>query len=347
MSDNEPSQTFPIAKIKSLVEDLLIPNPVIYWMDFLFSVSLGWGSFILILQAELFSIQQIFFYLIASLAIYRAAIFTHELVHLKKGTFKFFRFVWNVLAGCPLLIPSFFFSAVHSNHHQQKAYGTLEDGEYYPFAVKSPYKIISYILFSFCIPILFYFRSVVLTPLSYLNKNLRTLVWERTSSLAIDLSYRRPPPYRRDESTWQLQELLASFYGIGVTVLIIMGQLPLGVLILWYLICAPVHLLNALRTLGSHYFRYSGEKEMGLTEQYLDSVNIPGNLILTGLWTPLGLRYHALHHLIPEMPYHALRQAHRRLMQELPDTSLYEKTINSSLWSILSRLWREARENSR
>ena len=153
MSGNEPSQSFPIAKIKSLVEDLMIPNPALYWTDFLFSVTLGWGMFILTLQAELFSLNQIVFYLIASLAIYRAAIFTHELVHVKRGSFKVFRFVWNVLCGCPLLIPSFFYSAVHSNHHQQKSYGTLGDGEYYPFAVKSPYKIITYMLFSFCIQI--------------------------------------------------------------------------------------------------------------------------------------------------------------------------------------------------
>lgn len=347
MFDNEPSQTFPIAKIKSLVEDLTTPNPAFYWTDFLFSVTLGWGMFILTLQAELFSIQQLFFYAIASLAIYRAAIFTHELVHLKQGTFRAFRFVWNVLCGCPLLVPSFFYSTVHSNHHQQKSYGTLGDGEYYPFAVRSPTKIITYILFSFCIPVLFYLRSVILTPLSYLNKNLKALVWKNASSLTIDMSYQRPPPYRRDESTWRLQELLASFYGIGVTVLIIMGKLPPGVLILWYLVCAPVYFLNSLRTLSSHYFRNPGEKEMALTEQYLDSVNIPGNLILTGLWSPLGLRYHALHHLVPELPYHALGKAHRRLMQELPDTSLYEKTIHSSLWSVLSRLWRDARENSR
>jgi hypothetical protein len=36
---------------------------------------------------------------------------------------------------------------------------------------------------------------------------------------------------------------------------------------------------------------------------------------------PLGLRYHALHHLFPSLPYHALGTAHRRLIVALPPDS--------------------------
>ncbi len=38
---------------------------------------------------------------------------------------------------------------------------------------------------------------------------------------------------------------------------------------------------------------------MSVTEQYLDSVNVPPPGLLPALWAPVGLRYHALHHLLP------------------------------------------------
>jgi fatty acid desaturase len=31
------------------------------------------------------------------------------------------------------------------------------------------------------------------------------------------------------------------------------------------------------------------------------------------------LRYHAIHHLLPGLPYHALGEAHRRLIAAMPD----------------------------
>ncbi len=38
---------------------------------------------------------------------------------------------------------------------------------------------------------------------------------------------------------------------------------------------------------------------MSVTAQYLDSVNVPPPGTLPALWAPVGLRYHALHHLLP------------------------------------------------
>jgi fatty acid desaturase len=49
-----------------------------------------------------------------------------------------------------------------------------------------------------------------------------------------------------------------------------------------------------------------------VTAQYLDSTNVPDGF-LPYLWAPVGLRYHALHHLLPSLPYHSLGEAHRRI----------------------------------
>jgi fatty acid desaturase len=57
------------------------------------------------------------------------------------------------------------------------------------------------------------------------------------------------------------------------------------------------------------------------------------------LWAPVGLRYHALHHLFPSLPYHNLGKAHRRLMRELPADSPYRQTESPHLWASLRLLW--------
>jgi fatty acid desaturase len=106
-------------------------------------------------------------------------------------------------------------------------------------------------------------------------------------------------------------------------------------------------LLNSLRTLAAHSYRNPGDRIMEFAEQYLDSVNVPGNRLFTTLWAPVGLRYHATHHLFPALPYHALGEAHRRLVRELPDNTLYLQTLRNSLWDALRRLWREARAHDR
>lgn len=186
------------------------------------------------------------------------------------------------------------------------------------------------------------FGFAVLTPLSYLVPPLRGLLWERASSLTIDLRYHRPPPARRDDATWRLQEFLTFALGAGALGLIAAGRLPLAILGVWYAVVWLIFLFNSLRTLAAHAYRNPGDRPMSAAEEYLDSVNVPGNPLWTPLWAPVGLRYHATQHLFPALPYHALGQAHRRLIERLPDNHLYLAANRQSLWDALRRLWREA-----
>ena len=84
---------FPVREAFDLVRDLMTPNPWIYWADFLFHISLGWAAFFVALTSPFFSFWQIGAFVVAVLALYRSAIFVHELAHLKKGTFKEFRII--------------------------------------------------------------------------------------------------------------------------------------------------------------------------------------------------------------------------------------------------------------
>jgi fatty acid desaturase len=103
-----------------------------------------------------------------------------------------------------------------------------------------------------------------------------------------------------------------------------------------------VFVLNSLRTLAAHCYRYPGVRAVDFTDQFFDSVDVPGNPLVTSLWAPVGLRYHATHHLFPSMPYHALGAAHRRLARCLPDDARYLEVTRKSLWDALTRLWSDA-----
>ena len=112
-----------------VTRDLNAAKPAIYWADFLLSVAIGYGSLAgaIISQSVAFAV---IFGLIAVLALYRAGSFIHELTHIRRNALPGFHFVWNVLFGIPMLIPSFMYEGIHSIHHRTKKYGTVEDPEY-------------------------------------------------------------------------------------------------------------------------------------------------------------------------------------------------------------------------
>ena len=333
---------FPLREAHHLVRDLMTPNPWIYWTDFLFHITLGWAAFFTALLSPAFSLWQLGGFVVAVLALYRSAIFVHELAHLKKGSFKNFRLAWNILCGIPFLIPSFTYDGVHNDHHKPDVYGTSADGEYLPFATRRPAEMVAYVLLSFLLPVFLVARFVVLTPLCYLIPPLRKIVWERASSLTIDPNYRRAADAIRNDLNWRQQEIAACLLGAAIITLVVLDILPYSLLVLWYLISVTVYFLHSLRTLAAHAYRNPGDRKMTLAEQYLDSINIPGNFLITPLWAPVGLRYHATHHLFMSMPYHNLGKAQRRLVNGLTDNSQYIKTIRSGLWDALRHIWHES-----
>jgi hypothetical protein len=152
VSDVQEEIKFPIREARELVQDLLPPNAFIYWVDFLFHITLGWIFFFFCFNFKLFSLNQWSFFFVSTFAFFRAAIFIHELTHLRKGTFIFFRIAWNLLCGFPLMIPSFLYQGVHNDHHNISLYGTKGDGEYFPFVNEGRQKIILFLLASLFLP---------------------------------------------------------------------------------------------------------------------------------------------------------------------------------------------------
>lgn len=337
-------QTFPMAEAKKIVEDLFEPSALTYWADLLFNSLVGWGTFVLAVKTTNFSLAQVLSLLVSVFCLYRGVIFIHELTHLKKDSFGLFRTVWNLICGFPFMVPSFTYMGVHIDHHKQKMYGTSEDGEYLPFVLLGRFRIVAFFFTMLIVPFVFTLRFL-LTPVSYLIPPLRKLLWEYLSSLSIDPEWKRPAPQERDGKWWRLQEWLTFAYAVAFGFLLWKSILPLKVLVLWYLVATLILLINGLRTIAAtHCYRNPAGHVLEFSEQFLDSVTVPGNPVTTGLWAPVGLRYHAVHHLFPGMPYHHLGDAHRRLMKELPENSVYRLTLRKSLWDGLASLWKETGE---
>ncbi len=336
------NQQLTLRKAHELVRDLMTPIPWIYWLDFIFHISLGWVTFFVALNESESFVFQFFIYIVSTLSLYRAATFIHELTHFKKNTFKLFRLVWNLTCGIPLLIPSFTYDGTHNNHHKLDVYGTDQDGEYLPFAHKKPIEMILYLLLSFILPAILIIRFLFLVPLSYLIPSLRKILWERLSALIINPNYKRQKDSIRHDKNWQIQEFSAFIFSATVLICIMLNILDYKILILWYAIGMIIVFLNALRTLSAHAYRNPNGQKMNFIEQYLDSVDINNNSLISELWAPIGLRYHATHHLFMNLPYHNLAEAQRRLVNGLGDSLLSSITKRDDLSDALQNIWREA-----
>ena len=76
-------------------------------------------------------------------------------------------------------------------------------------------------------------------------------------------------------------------------------------------------------------------------------MTLSGRLLPTVLAAPVGLRLHALHHLLPTVPYHSLGALHRLLLAEFPANSSYARTQESSITSAVRKLlWPPARADA-
>lgn len=337
------SSNFSIREARDIVKDLFAPNPVVYWTDFLLSIGIGMICFRAERRVEQLSAIQGVLYIIACLAFYRAALFIHELVHLRNGTFRNFRIAWNLLCGIPFLMPSFLYYS-HVAHHARKHYGTPDDGEYLPLGSGPARAILTYMLQPFIIPVLGVMRFLVFTPIAWVSPRFRTFVQQRASSMVMDPGYVRPLPTNKELRVWRLQEAACFLYALGAAALFIRGRLPLALLLQGYLTALGIIMINHVRTLGAHRFYHRGE-ELTFIEQLLDSINYPRTPAISALWGPVGLRFHALHHLFPSMPYHSLPEAHRRLMARLPAGSPYRQTESPGLWWSLRDLWSRAKHS--
>ncbi len=318
-----------------LTRDLVHARPAIYWTDLIASSVVGYGA--LAAAVLLPAGWAVLAGIVAVLALYRGMSMIHELTHVKHATLPGFRAGWNALIGVPMMIPSFMYEGVHNLHHARTRYGTSEDPEYLPLALMKPWTLPVFVVVSALAPVGLLIRFAILSPLSLLSPRLRAAVVAKYSALSINPSFRRRMPEGEEKARWERVETATSLWAIALLALTAIGVVPLRAFLIFLAVGSGVALINQVRTLVAHLWENEGEP-MTVTAQYLDSVNVPPPALLPVLWAPIGLRYHALHHLLPGVPYHALGEAHKRLSAVLEPRSPYYKANYAGLPGLVGRL---------
>ena len=333
----------------ALVADLHTPVPLIFWTDLLASAVVGWGAFAACVAALSAGAGKtaphvlLISLVVAALALYRGVCFTHELAHLRRRALPGFETTWNLLFGVPLLLPSFTYLGVHQSHHSLATYGTKDDPEYLPFASSRRLMIAFGIQSSVLLPFLLVLRFLVLSPIALLVPSLHRWLEVHGSSFAMNPVYRRSVSSETSAKMRRWEVVVLVFWA-SVLMLVYSGAAPVRIFAVWIAVLMLISALNTARVLGAHEYDTDGTAR-SREGQLADSIDTPGGP-WTELWAPVGLRYHALHHYYPGIPYHNLGTAYRRIASTLPSHARYLESTSPSLRRSLAALYTKAKHRS-
>lgn len=324
------------AALRDAEVDYFRVAPWIYWRDFLISITLAYTAAGFYLTSAPASALQLIAFPIAVFWLYRAGSLIHEVAHLGEHEMRTFKVVWNLIAGIPMLAPSPFFSGHHRDHHSHRLYGTKQDPEYIVncFRRGNPISLLGYACLVLAFPLIVTLRFI-LTPLTFLHPKLRNFALTRCSSLMMNPLYERR--VSESDRRWiTTVELLTCVRATAIPALVLLGINDWTRIPMLYSLGISVLLLNQLRLLADHHFESDGEK-MSAAEHIHDSCNFTGRDFFTWLLYPYSIRYHALHHLFPSLPYHNLKAADEYLMATLPEGSAYRDLQESSWFAVARR----------
>ena len=326
---------------RGLIADLFERSPAIYWTDFLLSTAAGWALTAVYFTATPWSALQIVAFLVASLLFFRSGTFIHEIVHMPGKQMVWFKRTWNVLLGIPFLMPWIMYSN-HIEHHNHRRFGTPSDGEYLPLGSSPIRETLKYLAQAPLAPLFMLIRFGVLGPLSWFNTRLRHWVLTRASAAVSNPYYSERFPKRYENHLRTVEAICLGYIAI-LAVLVWRDAISFAQVGMGYLLLAFTLGLNWVRNLAAHRYVNDGA-QMDHAAQVDDSINITGQTWLTVAFFPVGLRYHALHHLFPALPYHNMDEAHRRLMKSLPADAPYRATNRDSFFAAVRDLWQSARQ---
>lgn len=319
-----------------LAKPFMARNMLQYWVDFLFSWSLFVGGLITWLYAPLaWSIAGL---IIGIFAAYRCGSFMHEIVHFSRRSKPemAFKTGWNMLFGIFILSPSHLYDA-HLEHHMPNSFATIEDPEYVPITNRSFFGLAFFVFHHVLGPISMVALRMLLNPIIWLIPSLgKNLMQGKGTSLVINWDY--VPTGKTKPTTFDRFAIIASTLLLYVYIAaIITAFVPLIIVAKILVLIIISMVLNGVRTLVAHRYINYERGSVSREEQLLDSVNLIGNPVIGGLLAPVGLRYHALHHLVQTLPYHSLEAAHKTLLAELPDDDVYHN-VNVSISTAMREL---------
>lgn len=325
---------FSVKEARAVVRHLFQRRGALYVADFLATMTVVYLTAYWYLRPGL-STLQLAAGVASACALFRAGMFIHEIQHMRRGEMTGFVVLWNILYGIPMMLPSFMY-ANHRDHHDRRTYGTAQDAEYRDFVGGGLPQISAHFLVAFVAPPAAVLRFLVLGPISLCWPRLRQFVVIHGMSLGDPAKGRRIWP-DEDHTTWAVMELAVCAVMVAEIAMLALGILPGTLVPKAYAIGVISVELNAMRDFTAHRFANTSAA-MSHAEQVADSINIVGKGPLSYLLYPVGMRYHALHHLFPAMPYHNMGKAHRLLMQKLPAASSYRETARRGFFDAALRL---------
>lgn len=293
----------------------------VYWPDLILSAATGWALFCASVATRERALIYALFTGGAILAQLRALVFLHEIAHGRR--LRSFEIVWNLLVGIPLAVPSLLYVGSHPEHHRVDRFASDADPEYVAIRGWRPLRRAGFVASGALVPLLLVLRWGVLAPLGLVSGRVRSFALERCSTLAINPRYRRGAGSRPGRWRWRLLEPACTAWVGAAAGAALAGAIPVFWVVQWCAVVGGVFAVNQLRTLVAHGYANPGSR-VDLAGQLADSINLASHPVTAGI-APLGLRHHALHHLLPELPYHSLGWVHRELVRRLPAESAYRR----------------------
>jgi fatty acid desaturase len=320
-------------RVQELVADLREPRPGIFFTDLLLSAGLGWVCFVGAMLPGPGWLRALAF-VAAVLLLYRSLAFIHEIFH--QQAMKGFRNTWHALSGVPLLIPFMLYLPIHQGHHNKATYGTREDGEYDHFHGRAGLASAKLFALNLALPLALWVRFALLTPLAAVLPPIREKMIPEFVHMALRMPFRAPPikESARAEALrieWWCCAWAWTLVAIGAFA----GWMWVAA---WALLVICIATLNTIRAMGGTHLYVEEAEGRDARGQLLDSLNVDSRGPLSVLLCPVGLRFHALHHVAPYLPYHAMPTAHRRLMAQLPAGSEYHQVTVRSVAEGIGRL---------
>jgi fatty acid desaturase len=311
---------------RSIVADLRAPQPWIYWLDLLVSATVLWFTLAWGAVGDRGAAATTTALVVAGLSVMRTSMFLHEIAHLAPDAVPGFRIAWNILVGIPFGIPSIVWERSHRDHHKLSVYRTVRDPEHAPDESRPLARVLTGMVAAAALPLGLAARWLILGPLSLLHPGLRRFVLQRATSLTMNAAY-RPSPWRgRARLDALAAEALSFAWCAALAAVAARGGHAVRAIALGAGAVSLAAVLTVLR--GEILHRFEADDRRGtLAQQVFESVTIPHTGVVSALLLPLGIGYHAVHHLDARLPYHALGKAHARLVARLPPGSAYHATV--------------------